>query len=217
MNNIKHILFDLDGTLTDSKEGITKSVQHALIRLKITPPSSDDLEWTIGPPLTDAFARLLNTKNQTVIQQAVSIYRERYEKFCAIENKPYEGIHQTLNTLKDLGYQIFLATSKPHVYAGKILEHFNLRNYFTEIHGSELDGTRDYKTELIHYILNRHQLQQSETIMIGDRFYDIEGAKNNALKSIGVTYGYGSLDELKTSNPDALCHHHQEIINILST
>src|SRR5690606_10537835 len=118
-------------------------------RLSVVPPSMDELEWVIGPPLTVAFAQLLKTEDNHQIQKAIDLYRERYVDRCAIENKPYEGIHDTLDQLQKKGFNLFLATSKPWKYARKILNHFNMVEYFTEIHGSELDGTRDYKEDLI--------------------------------------------------------------------
>lgn len=216
MRDIKNLLLDLDGTLTDPKEGITKSVQYALTQLSVEPPSMDELEWVIGPPLTDAFAKLLNTQDSVQIQKAITHYRDRYVDRCAIENKPYDGIHNTLGQLKQRGYQLYLATSKPWKYAGKILKHFKMHHYFTHIHGSELDGTRDYKEDLIKYILDQHQLERMQTLMIGDRSYDIKGAKFNNIRSVGVTYGYGSLEELMAAEPDALCHAHTEILQLLS-
>ncbi len=215
MRDIKHILLDLDGTLTDPKEGITKSVQYALEQLDVEPPPMDDLEWTIGPPLTVAFEKLLGTKDKQKIQQAIDFYRERYVERCAIENKPYDGIEDTLQLLKDHGFELYLATSKPWSYAGKILEHFDLHHYFDGIHGSELDGTRDYKEDLIEYILEQRKLQNEKTLMIGDRFYDIQGAKHNKVRSVGVTYGYGSLEEIQEADPDAICHDHRHIIEIV--
>lgn len=213
MKDIKHILLDLDGTLTDPKEGITKSVQYALEKLDIQPPTMDELEWTIGPPLSDAFAKLLGTTNQDRIQQAIDLYRDRYVDLCAIENKPYEGIHETLADLQK-HFDLYLATSKPWAYAGKILDHFNMSLYFSHIHGSELDGTRDYKEELIGYIIDQHQLDYRQTLMIGDRHYDIDGAKHNRVCSVGVTYGYGSLEEITQAAPDAICHDHRDIIKL---
>lgn len=216
MKNIENILLDLDGTLTDPKEGITKSVQYSLQRLDVEPPSMDELEWVIGPPLTAAFAHLLQTKDSQRIQKAIELYRERYENYCAIENKPYEGIHDTLAKLKEQGFNLYLATSKPWAYAGKILDYFNMRNYFTEIHGSELDGTRDYKEDLIAYILQQHNMDHKKTLMIGDRSYDIRGAKYNKVRAVGVTYGYGSLEEILAEKPDAICDAHHQILQIVS-
>ncbi|ATN82245.1 HAD family hydrolase [Coxiella burnetii] len=216
MKDVKYLLFDLDGTLTDPKEGITRSVQYALEQMNVACPSMDELEWTIGPPLIDAFALLLNTKDKKQLQKAINFYRERYVDRCAIENKPYDGIHETLETLVNHGYQLYLATSKPWAYAGKILDHFNLRDYFTAVHGSELDGTRDYKEELIGYVLDTQKISNTQSLMIGDRRYDILGAKHNNVRSIGVTYGYGSLEEIQEAGPDAVCDHHRLILTTLN-
>jgi phosphoglycolate phosphatase len=217
MKGIKNILLDLDGTLTDPKEGITKSVQYSLRRMNVEPPSEDELEWVIGPPLTFAFARLLQTEDSKQIQKAIDLYRERYEDRCAIENKPYDGIHDTLAALKNKGFNLYLATSKPWAYAGIILEYFNMREYFTHVHGSEFDGTRDYKEDLIAYIIEQHNLDNTQTLMIGDRSYDIRGAKHNKVRSIGVTYGYGSLEEILAEQPDAICDAHHEILQVVSS
>lgn len=215
MKGIKYLLFDLDGTLTDPKEGVTQSVQYALKKMNIEPPTMDELEWTIGPPLTDAFANLLNTDDKKQIKKAINFYRERYVDRCAVENKPYDGIHDTLKNLVNYGYKLYLATSKPWRYARKILDHFNMRDYFISVHGSELDGTRDYKEDLIGYVLNIHNLSNTQSLMIGDRHYDIRGAKFNKMRSIGVTYGYGSLEEIQSAEPDAVCHDHHLIFSTL--
>ncbi len=214
MNKIKNLLIDLDGTLTDPKEGITKSIQYALTQMSVKPPSMDDLEWCIGPPLTDAFAKLLKTEDSIAIEKAIGHYRDRYVGICMIENMPYKDIDKTLGELKAAGFQLYLATSKPWTYAGKILEHFDLLRFFTAVHGSELDGTRDYKKDLLAYILKQHNLDKNETVMIGDRLHDIIGAKHNNLFSVGVTYGYGSHHELKTAGADVICDHHSDLASL---
>lgn len=211
MKNINYLLLDLDGTLTDPKEGITKSIQYALERMNAHIPSMDELEWCIGPPLIDAFHILLDTEDRMAVNQAISFYRERYVDQCIIENIPYQGIQETLARLTHANLKLYLATSKPWKYAGKILEHFDLSDYFTAIHGSELDGTRDYKKDLIAYILKTHHLPADQTIMVGDRVHDVVGAKHNHLKCVGVTYGYGSLEELQKAGADIICNHHEEV------
>lgn len=215
MKKIKHILLDLDGTLTDPKEGITKSIQYALTQMDAEVPHQDELEWCIGPPLTDAFAKLLATDDKAAIQKAIDHYRDRYVGICEIENMPYHGIDITLAELGKHGFSLYLATSKPWVYAGKILEHFDLRQYFTKVHGSELDGTRDYKHELIAYILEQNKLHPAQCLMIGDRKHDVLGAKHHAIQCVGVTYGYGSHEELQQAGADHICHHHSELIELL--
>jgi len=216
IDNIENILFDLDGTLTDPKEGITKSIQYALNKMGLAFPSGDELEWSIGPPLVDVFKQLLGDPDQRRVQQAVQYYRERYVDYCAIENKPYEGIHASLKKLVAENYKLYLATSKPWVYAKKILDHFKLSAYFVHIHGSELDGTRDYKEDLIRYILEKHNLKKTNTLMVGDRHYDIHGAKQNQIRSMAVTYGYGSLEEIISAQPDLICHKHEEFSTLIA-
>ncbi len=216
MARIENLLLDLDGTLTDSKEGITKSIQYALDKMGMAAPTMDELEWVIGPPLYEIFETLLNSKDRAYVQTAVDYYRERYKVNCAIENKLYDRIGHTLDNLVVNHYRLYLATSKPWLYAEKILEHFNLSHYFVDVHGSELDGVRDYKTDLIKYIIDRHQLDKASTLMVGDRRYDIDGAKNNNIAAIAVTYGYGSLSELTSAQPDFICHRHEDILSILS-
>ncbi|OGT48867.1 MAG: HAD family hydrolase [Gammaproteobacteria bacterium RIFCSPHIGHO2_12_FULL_41_15] len=211
MKKIKHLLLDLDGTLTDPKEGITKSIQYALACMCAPIPSMDELEWCIGPPLIDSFHILLDTEDRAMVNRAIDFYRERYVDRCTIENLPYEGIHDTLARLKGANLQLYLATSKPWAYASKILEYFNLKEYFTAVHGSELDGTRDYKKDLIAYVMQTHQLPPHQTIMIGDRAHDVVGAKHNKVKCIGVTYGYGSREELQKAGADIICNHHKEV------
>lgn len=211
MKHIKNLFLDLDGTLTDPKEGITKSIQYALERMHAPIPSMDELEWCIGPPLIDAFKILLETEDLVVANQAVNFYRERYVDRCTIENIPYQGIRETLAELRRTGLDLYLATSKPWAYAGKILEHFKLSEFFTAVHGSELDGTRDYKKDLIAYILQQHSLSAKDTVMIGDRSHDVVGAKHNNMLCVGVSYGYGSVEELQQAGADVICHHHDEV------
>lgn len=201
MDNYKVILFDLDGTLSDPKVGITKSVQYALNRMGIDEPDIDKLECFIGPPLQDSFAEHYNF-DETCTQKAIDLYRERFKEKGMFENELYSNIPLLLKSLKEQGYTLIVATSKPTVFAEQILKYFKIEQYFQLIVGSNLDGTRTSKTEIIQYILdkyNEHKL--SEFIMIGDRKHDIIGASNTGIDSIGVTYGYGSFEELSHSNP----------------
>ncbi len=216
MTDTKNVFLDLDGTLTDPKEGITKSIQYALERLDQESPTLNELEWTIGPPLFNVFEDLLQTRDSQRVSQAVAYYRERYEDRCHIENEIYEGIPTTLNSLVENGYKLYLATSKPWIYAKKILKYFDIINFFTAVYGSELDGTRDCKEDLLKYILEQHSLNHQSTSMVGDRRFDVNGARHNKIHAIAVTYGYGSLEELNQANPDHLCDHHSELLSILN-
>lgn len=199
---IKNILIDLDGTLTDPKVGITTSARYGLE--KIGHPISDEIniDWIIGPPLKASLAKILNVEADHVLaEQALMGYRERFAVKGLYENHVFEGVAETLAELKRRGYRLFLATAKPTVYAKQILEHFDLAQYFTDIHGSELNGDRTNKAELIQYILAQQQLQADQCMMVGDREHDIFGARHNGIETIAVSYGYGSQEELEVAQP----------------
>ncbi len=204
MSNKNTLLFDLDGTLTDPTEGITNCIAYALERMGSPVPPRAQLAATIGPPLRDAFRGFLQTDNTADIERAVTLYRERFAPTGLFENTLYSGIDAALAALKASGVRIILATSKPHIYAKRILEHFALDKYFTAIHGSELDGTRDAKTDLIAHILATHSITPESALMIGDRAVDITGARANGVNGAGVLWGFGSHTELVDAAPIAL-------------
>jgi phosphoglycolate phosphatase len=198
------IYFDLDGTLTDPKPGITRSIQYALQRLDHpTMPTEDELTWCIGPPLRASFVRLLGA--ETSADLAVSYYRERFSDIGLYENGVYDGIGEVLTSLCASGHRLFVATSKPHVFAERIIDHFGLRDHFERVFGSELDGTRVDKSHLLEYALKQAAVDPAKTLMIGDRSHDMVGAKNNGMKGIGVLYGYGSRDELLEAGAHHVC------------
>ena len=198
------IFFDLDGTLTDPKAGITRSIQYALQKLDHpTIPTEDELTWCIGPPLRASFVRILGAEDHA--DRAVSLYRERFSDIGLYENAVYDGIAEVLTTLSQSGQKLFVATSKPHVFAERIVEHFGLRAHFEYVFGSELDGTRVDKSHLLEYALKKAAVNPSKTLMIGDRSHDIVGAKNNGMQAIGVLYGYGSKDELLGAGASQVC------------
>jgi phosphoglycolate phosphatase len=198
------IYFDLDGTLTDPKPGITRSIQYALQRLDHpTMPTEDELTWCIGPPLRASFVRLLGA--ETSADLAVSYYRERFSDIGLYENGVYDGIGEVLTSLCASGHRLFVATSKPHVFAERIIDHFGLRDRFERVFGSELDGTRVDKSHLLEYALKQASVDPSKTLMIGDRSHDMVGAVNNGMKGIGVLYGYGSQDELLAAGAHHVC------------
>ncbi len=196
---MKTVFLDLDGTLTDPKPGITKSFIYALGKLGLPTPAPDDLEWVIGPALLDSFAQLRVDDPQV----AVDLYRERYTRDGLFENRVYDGIPDLLSGLRDAGYNMCLATAKPHAYARKITAHFGLAEYLTHEFGPELDGTRNNKGDLLAYALDLTGYDAQNSIMIGDRHHDIDAARAVGMKSVGVTWGYGSLDELSAA--DAIC------------
>ena len=195
MIKYKNLLFDLDGTLTDSKEGIVNSVKNALNHFKITVKDEEELNRFIGPPIWDTFPKFYNF-NEDETKIAVEKFREYFREKGIFENKLYSGIEDLLNELYKTDKRIFLATSKPEVFAIKVLKHFNLDKYFTYIYGATLDNSRAKKGEIIEYILKEHNLKIEETIMVGDRAEDIIGANENNIDSIGVLYGYGDYEEL---------------------
>lgn len=197
------LLWDLDGTLTDPKEGITLSVQYALKRLDYPSPKADDLNWIIGPPLKESFSKLLQSTDEVLVNQAVTLYRERYREKGLYENNIYPGIPDLLAQLKEKGCRHLLATSKPKIFAEKILQHFLLDSYFSVIMGSELDGRFVEKDCLIAEALkNIPTGSRSKTVMIGDRRYDIQGARANQIDVISVGYGYGTDEELRLASPN---------------
>jgi phosphoglycolate phosphatase len=157
-------------------------------------PPADDLTWCIGPPLLESFKTLLN--DASLAEQGLALYRERFGTVGLYENEVYPGIPDLLTACREAGHRLFVATSKPTVYAVQILDHFDLSAYFEAICGSELDGTRSDKTELLRWVLAEHRIDAASATMIGDRRHDIIGARNNGLRAIGVTYGYGSREEL---------------------
>jgi phosphoglycolate phosphatase len=195
------IYFDLDGTLTDPKAGITRSIQYALGKLDHGVPSEDELTWCIGPPLRASLKKLL--ANDELVEKAVSLYRERFADIGLFENEVYPGIKDTLSVLARPGRRLFVATSKARIYAERIIDHFKLTMYFERVFGSELDGRRSDKTDLLGYALRATGVDPLQAIMIGDRSHDMIGARNNGMTAVGVLYGYGSQEELV----DAGAHH----------
>ena len=196
----KNILFDLDGTLTDSKPGIVKGVQYALRCCGIDEPDLDKLTSFVGPPLYKSFMSYLECSEEDA-KEVVECYREYYAETGLYENALYEGIEALLYALKERGYKIILASSKPRIYVKRILSYFRIMRYFDIVEGSELDGKNTDKGELIAHILEKWNLKPEECVMIGDRKHDVQGAKANGMDSIAVGYGYGSKDELSEAAP----------------
>jgi phosphoglycolate phosphatase len=197
-----NLLFDLDGTLTDPFQGITKCIMHALIAMGRPSPTAENLRWCIGPPLKNSFLILLDSEDDRLAEEALAIYQERFGTIGLFENELYPDIHQALGDLARMGHGLFVATSKPSPYAERIVEHFGLQKYFQGVYGSDLDGTRSDKSALISYILQQESIASSDTIMIGDRKHDVVGAKANGLAAVGVLWGYGTKDELDQSGAD---------------
>lgn len=213
--NYKYILFDLDGTLTDPKVGITGSVAYALEAFGIHVENHDDLCCFIGPPLIDSFMDFYGMDEDTA-NAAIAKYRERFGVVGLFENEVYSGIPELLQRLKDDGKTLIIATSKPAVFSQRILDHFDLAKYFTFLSGSELDGRRNDKAEVIAYALEQTGITNlSDVIMIGDRKHDIIGARKNGIPAIGVLYGYGDRAEHEAAGADYIVETVEELKGLL--
>lgn len=195
-----NVLFDLDGTLTDPKAGITKSVQYALTHWGIEVADPDTLIPYIGPPLASSFREIHSFSERDSVL-AVEKYREYYQDRGIYENELYDGIHELLEALKGQGRRLFVATSKPTVFAEEVLKHFGIDAYFEYVCGSHLDGTLSDKAEIIATVIEKFSLRKEESIMIGDRKHDIIGAQKNGIDSVAVGFGYGSEEELTAIRP----------------
>lgn len=210
----QYILFDLDGTLTDPGIGITNSVAYALRKFNIEVADRSELYKFIGPPLRTSFREFYGLSEEQ-IDQAVGYYREQYSVTGLFENEVYEGIPELLQALKKAGKKIMLATSKPEVFAIKILEHFDLMQYFDFVAGSTLDDSRSEKADIITYVLNECKIEdKSLAIMVGDRKHDIIGARKNGLETIGVLFGYGNEEEFKEHNAKYIVEKPQDVYSI---
>lgn len=202
-NKPRPILFDLDGTLTRSDEGILASVEYALAKMGLPSPGRQTLLGFVGPPLEASFRTICGLAGDDV-ERAITLYRERYAVKGIYENELYEGIPALLAALAAAGHPLHLATSKPRVFAVQILEHFDMARYFSSMHGSTLDNHDQTKARIIAEVLADEGVNADRAVMVGDRHHDIDGAKENGLASIGVLYGYGSRDELVAAGADEI-------------
>ncbi len=207
-----HVYFDLDGTLTDPYEGITKCILYALDKLGFPHPTDEYLFSCIGPSLYVTFPEMVG---EELTPQAIDLYRERFNDVGWLENVPYDGIHDALAAIADSGCTLFVATSKPRIAAGRIVEYFELGRYFEKVYGCELDGTRSNKADLLKYAIGENPQASSRT-MIGDRKHDLIGAIANGIRPVGVSYGYGSLEELDAAGASAIARTPAEIPGIIA-
>ncbi len=213
----KAILFDLDGTLTDSGEGITKSVQYALEKIGHPEPELSKLRSFVGPPLLEQFMSYANIDADTA-RLAVTYYRERYAPIGVFENAVYPGVEKMLYDLRQKGYLLGVASSKPEMFVIQVLEHFGLKRYFHVIVGSELNGGRSEKEEVVREALYRLHLEdhREQVVLVGDRKYDINGARACGMECIAVSYGYGSVEELRAADPLTIVQSPYEVVRFLS-
>ncbi|HJC90846.1 MAG TPA: HAD-IA family hydrolase [Candidatus Mediterraneibacter excrementigallinarum] len=201
MKKYQNILFDMDGTLIDSQNGIMESIIHTLKILEINEADMDKLRSFIGPPLKKAFVDAYNMSENDA-DNAVEIFREYYKEKGIYNVELYTGIESMLNTLKESGYHLFIATSKPTDFTEKIVSYLNIDQYFRGIAGSNLDNTRSKKSEVIQYLLDTYQMDnKDEILMIGDKSQDIRGACQCGISAVAVSYGYGTENELLQSKP----------------
>ncbi len=208
MKDYQYILFDLDGTITESGPGIMNSVEYALNRLGIDVGDRDGLRRFIGPPLVDSMMQFYGTSREEA-ERGVVYYREYYAEKGIFENTVYNGVEEMLGQLKRAGRTVALATSKPENYARRILEHFGLMSYFDAVCGATMDSSRIKKGDVIRYTLQTLQVPETEksrVLMVGDREHDVQGAAQNSLDVLGVLYGYGTEEELKKAGVTYLAH-----------
>lgn len=220
MKTYKYILFDLDGTLTDPALGITNSILYALRQMGVDPPVRESLYRFIGPPLAKTFLEFFPEER---VQEAIDTYRIYFREKGMLENAVYDGIPELLHELKRQGIPAAVATSKPEEFAVTILKHFGLADCFTVIGGATMDGSRGEKQQVIEYVLNKlpdSKLKMSayntQYIMVGDRKYDIEGAKAMGMTAVGVSWGYGSREELKNAGADAIVDTPTQLLDIIT-
>ena len=211
---MKIVLFDLDGTITDSSEGIVNSIKYALSRLGFPEEPTEKIKQFIGPPLQQTFKINYGISDY---QNAVTIYREYYAEKGIYENRLYDGSVAVLDQLKNEGYTIGLATGKPTYYSHIILKHFKIDHYFNAVVGSNMNGTRGEKPEIIRDVLAElnYDKELHEVVMIGDRKHDVHGAHHHQIKCIGVTYGYAEGDELIKAGAAHIVHHPSELLALL--
>ncbi len=212
---MKYVLLDLDGTLTNPKLGITKSIQYALKAFNIVEEDLDSLCRYIGPPLWFSFKEYHGIPDDQ-LDDIIEKYREYFSVKGIYENEVFDGIKECLSGLKNAGKILIVATSKPEVFARQIIEHFELAEYFTDICGSTLDGSRSTKGDVIRYALEKNRITElNSVVMVGDRLHDIEGAKEVGISSVGVLFGYGSREELEEHGADRIAETVEDVYRII--
>ncbi len=210
----KNVVFDLDGTLTDSGEGITKSVEYALNKMGVTEYETSTLYRFIGPPLLESFMQYFSMDKDDA-ELAVKYYRERYSDEGVYENHLYDGVKQLLTKLKQNGIGIYVASSKPQLFVEKILKQHGIFEMFNFVAGASFDKTRADKQSVLKYLMDNTEVTADNAVMIGDRMHDIEGAHTFNMKCIAVLYGFGNLEEFKAYKADFLAKNTEDIIKII--
>lgn len=209
----KAIFFDLDGTLTDSGEGIMNCATLGLEHFGLPVPSREEMRVFVGPPLDQTFIKFGVPADKT--QEAIEVFRGRYRTVGKFENFPYPGIREALETLKAQGHRLFVATSKPEPQAKEILAHFELAQYFEQIAGATLDGSRSHKADVITYLLGLTG-DVGQTLMVGDTAYDVLGAAEHGIPTIGVSWGYGAVADMEKAGAIAIAHTMEELVALIN-
>jgi phosphoglycolate phosphatase len=210
-----HVFFDLDGTLTDSRAGIARCIQHALGELGVTCPPEEGLTEYVGPALAAAFESLLKTDDPARIDEAIAAFRQRFERIGMFENALYPGIAEAIADLVDMDFSLCVVTAKPRVYAARILEHFQLGDRFSGVYGPELADRKYSKESLIRQACLAEGVTPAHAVMVGDRVEDIVGAKANGLQTAAVVWGYGDPAELEDADPDHLAQTTADLVSWL--
>lgn len=210
----KAIFFDLDGTLTDSGEGIMNCATLGLQHFGLPVPSREEMRVFVGPPLDQTFIKFGVPEDKT--DEAIAVFRSRYRTIGKYENFPYPGIREALQTLNTQGHRLFVATSKPEVLANEVLEHFGLSEFFEQIAGATLDGSRSHKADVITYLLGLTG-DVGQTIMVGDTAFDVLGAAQHGIPTIGVSWGYGEIADMEKAGAIAIAHTMEELIFLINT
>lgn len=209
----KAIFFDLDGTLTDSGEGIMNCAELALRHFGLPIPSREEMRVFVGPPLDQTFIKFGVPAQKA--QEAIEVFRSRYRTVGKFENFPYPGIRDALQTLKEQGHRLFVATSKPEVLANEVLGHFELAEFFEQIAGATLDGSRSHKADVITYLLGLTG-DVGQTVMVGDTAFDVTGAAAHGIPTIGVSWGYGVVADMEKAGAIAIAHSMDELVELLN-
>ena len=209
----KTILFDLDGTLTDSGEGIMNCATLALEHFGLPVPDRATMRQFVGPPLRDTFIRFGVPADKA--EEAIAVYRSRYVPIGKFENTPYPGIRELLARLQNEGYQLYVATSKPEAVSIEILQKFELAQYFERICGATLDGSRDEKSKVIAYLLEETGCG-TDAIMVGDTAFDVTGAAEHGIPTVGVSWGYGKISDMEKAGAKAIAYTREELYNYLT-
>ena len=209
----KAILFDLDGTITDSGEGIMNCATLALEYFGLPVPSREEMRVFVGPPLDQTFIRFGVPADKT--DEAIKVFRSRYTTVGKFENFPYPGVADMLQSLKEQGHRLFVATSKPEVMANEVLRHFDLDGYFEQIAGATLDGSRSHKADVITYLLGLTG-DVGQTLMVGDTAFDVIGAAAHGISTIGVSWGYGTVEDMEKAGAIAIAHSMEELVALIN-